>query len=330
MSLGLCRKITERRRGRTRRWIHVEKKNLHGQTQGNVWTLEVDDLLLRRDCLDRFELPFIVRYGTVKKLTVVWRDKHTLQIAVDTVFVVLESRSADRTPSSEELKEMEEKVHRLLTAPRAPTTPADCPPRPPRDGQTKRALLEHWEAQLDGSLSNPALEDPGAAPGAANEGGGPREEHGKGQADAYRALIDKLEARTPQPPHAPRVRLGRRLTATPPRFVRRCRLGAFTCATTTRRPRTPSARVCSACRSRRRGAGRARARTTPHTSSRLWRSTVSRSTSTRATPRGTPPPSPAPRSDKRLRPGGIERFAKTLRHKSATSERNMYARRTLW
>jgi hypothetical protein len=24
-----------------RRWIHVEQKNLHGQTQGNVWTLEV-------------------------------------------------------------------------------------------------------------------------------------------------------------------------------------------------------------------------------------------------------------------------------------------------
>ena len=23
-----------------RRWIHVEQKNLHGQTQGNVWTLE--------------------------------------------------------------------------------------------------------------------------------------------------------------------------------------------------------------------------------------------------------------------------------------------------
>ena len=30
--------------------------------------------------------------------------------------------------------------------------------------QTKRALLEHWEAQLDGSLSAPDLEEPGAQP----------------------------------------------------------------------------------------------------------------------------------------------------------------------
>lgn len=63
------------------------------------------------------------------------------------------------------------------------------------DLQTKRALLEHWEAQLDGSLSAPDLDEPG---GGAEKHEGHEKEDGKGQADMYRTLVDKLEVRAPR------------------------------------------------------------------------------------------------------------------------------------
>jgi len=36
-----------------------------------VWTLTANDLLLKKDCLDNLGIPFTVRSGTVKKLSVV-------------------------------------------------------------------------------------------------------------------------------------------------------------------------------------------------------------------------------------------------------------------
>ena len=55
----------------TCRWIHVDQKKLHAQTQGHVWTLTANDLEIKKDCLDTLGIPLAVRSGTVKKLTVV-------------------------------------------------------------------------------------------------------------------------------------------------------------------------------------------------------------------------------------------------------------------
>lgn len=52
------------------RWIHVDQKQLHADTQGKVWTLTANDLLLKKDCLDHLGIPFTVRSGTVKTLRV--------------------------------------------------------------------------------------------------------------------------------------------------------------------------------------------------------------------------------------------------------------------
>jgi hypothetical protein len=53
------------------RWIRIDQKQLHAQTQGKVWTLTADDLSLKEDCLDNLGLPVAVRSGTIKKFTLV-------------------------------------------------------------------------------------------------------------------------------------------------------------------------------------------------------------------------------------------------------------------
>ena len=114
------------------RWIQVEQKNLHGTTEGNVWTLVAEHLLLKNDCLEDIDLPFSVRSGTVEKLSVRWEDKQSLKIHVDTIFVCLESRKG-KVLSVEMQKDKEVRA--------------------------KLAELEHWDAKLDNSLSPSSEED---------------------------------------------------------------------------------------------------------------------------------------------------------------------------
>ena len=120
-------------------------------------TLVAQDLAIKTDCLDDFDnIPFRVRSGTVKKLTVLWRKEQSVSLQIDTVSVVLESRVANAlTP--EQKKRMER--------------------------QAKQQLLEQWESRLDENLSSDKID----AAGAAKEG-----EEG-GNSAAYRALVDKLE-----------------------------------------------------------------------------------------------------------------------------------------
>ena len=120
-------------------------------------TLVAQDLAIKTDCLDDFDnIPFRVRSGTVKKLTVLWRKEQSVSLQIDTVSVVLESRVANAlTP--EQKRRMER--------------------------QAKQQLLEQWESRLDENLSSDKID----AAGAAKEG-----EEG-GNSAAYRALVDKLE-----------------------------------------------------------------------------------------------------------------------------------------
>jgi hypothetical protein len=94
-----------------------------------VWTLIADDLLLRTNCLDDLNLPFTIRFGTVKRLTVIWEDKTSIKLHVDTLFVCLETRQKKDLDPSE--------FHKLQL-------------------ETKRAQLEAWEAQLEASLATSA------------------------------------------------------------------------------------------------------------------------------------------------------------------------------
>ena len=100
---------------------------MHGSTLGSVWTLIADDLLLRTNCLDDLNLPFTIRFGTVNRLTVVWEDKTSIKLHVDTLFVCLETRQKKDLDPSE--------FHKLQL-------------------ETKRAQLEAWEAQLEASLAS--------------------------------------------------------------------------------------------------------------------------------------------------------------------------------
>ena len=142
----------------------MDRSNLRAETQGNVWTLTAEDLLLQQDCLDSLGVPFAIRSGSVKKLTVVWSETGpaaTIQILVDTVFVVLQSTDA-RHLSAEQVNAAEQ--------------------------QAKRALLENWEAQLDSSFASAA---------AANDGGAPQSPlHGDTEgknSSLLSALLGKLE-----------------------------------------------------------------------------------------------------------------------------------------
>jgi len=140
-----------------RRWIHVDQKKLHAQTQGQVWTVTASDLLLKKDCLDHLGIPFAIHSGSVKKLAVVWSEKGPVQIHVDTVFVALQSCNA-RELGPEQLRAAEQQV--------------------------KRALLEQWEAQLDSSLMPLA---------AGTEAPQQSDDDDKKNSSLYSAVISKLE-----------------------------------------------------------------------------------------------------------------------------------------
>ena len=61
-----------------------------------------ENLAIKTDCLDDFDnIPFKVRSGTVRKLTVLWRKEQSVALLVDTVSVVLES-SADNALTPEQ------------------------------------------------------------------------------------------------------------------------------------------------------------------------------------------------------------------------------------
>lgn len=136
------------------RWIHVDKNKLHGETQGSVWSLEVNDLLLRKDCLNDYDIPFTLRSGTVKHMKILWKDKHSVHIKVDTIFMVLQSRQLEHLITSPEQKKDLER-------------------------QIKQALLEQWDSQLDGVLAPAPVEEDTSKQ--------------KVPPDAYRAMLDKLE-----------------------------------------------------------------------------------------------------------------------------------------
>jgi len=139
------------------RWIHVDRQNLHGETHADVWKLVAEDLAIKTDCLDDFDnIPFRVRSGTVRKLTVLWRKEQSVSLLIDAVSVVLESRAQNvLTP--------EQKVR--------------------VEKQAKQALLEQWESRLDENLASHPSETSSQTA---------KEEDGANGV-AYRAIIDKLE-----------------------------------------------------------------------------------------------------------------------------------------
>ena len=63
--------LEKKHAGGERRWIQVDQTKLKAVTHGGVWTLTADDLVIKKDCLDSLGIPFTVRRGAVKKLSVV-------------------------------------------------------------------------------------------------------------------------------------------------------------------------------------------------------------------------------------------------------------------
>ena len=120
-------------------------------------TLVAKDLAIKTDCLDGFDnIPFRVRSGTVKKLTVLWKKEQSVSLLIDTVSVVLESR-AQNGLSPEQKRRLEK--------------------------QAKQLLLEQWEARLDENLS-PILDSSSQV---AKDG------EDSSNNVTYRAILDKLE-----------------------------------------------------------------------------------------------------------------------------------------
>ena len=79
-------------------------------------------------CLDSLGVPFAIRSGSVKKLTVVWSETGpaaTIQILVDTVFVVLQSTDA-RHLSAEQVNAAEQQAKRALLENRRRSSTAAC------------------------------------------------------------------------------------------------------------------------------------------------------------------------------------------------------------
>ena len=71
------------------------------------------DLAIKTDCLDGFDnIPFRVRSGTVKKLTVLWKKEQSVSLLIDTVSVVLESR-AQNGLSPEQKRRLEKQAKQL-------------------------------------------------------------------------------------------------------------------------------------------------------------------------------------------------------------------------
>ena len=120
--------------------------------------LVAENLAIKTDCLDDFDnIPFRVRSGTVKKLTVLWRNEQSVSLHIDTVSVVLESRTDNALTPEQKLRAQK---------------------------QAKQQLLEQWESRLDENLSPHAAD-------ASSQGAKEVEESGNGF--AYRAILDKLE-----------------------------------------------------------------------------------------------------------------------------------------
>jgi hypothetical protein len=119
-------------------------------------TLVAKNLAVKTDCLDGCDnIPFRVRSGTVKKLTVLWRKEHSVSLVIDTVSVVLESH-AQNALTPEQRRQVEKNA--------------------------KQQLLEQWELRLDDNLTPQQV--------ATNS---PSTKDGEESNVTYRALLDKLE-----------------------------------------------------------------------------------------------------------------------------------------
>ncbi|EKX52249.1 hypothetical protein GUITHDRAFT_102151 [Guillardia theta CCMP2712] len=135
------------------RWLVIDKKNLQAKTQGKVWTISAENIQVKTSCLDGMAVPVQVVSGSLKKLEVVWQEKHSIQVRIDSFHILVQSKK-DSKLSPQQVKDIEQ--------------------------QAKRALLEQWELQLEESIPvSEANDDPEAT------------KVGKGI--PFRAFVRKLE-----------------------------------------------------------------------------------------------------------------------------------------
>lgn len=111
------------------KWIAIQRHNLKAEAGTNEWTLVASDLAVQPDCLDSYDVPFRVKYGAVKKLTVIWGRDKVIKILIDSVSVVLESCTDHRlTPEAKKRAE----------------------------NAVKQQMLEQWESRLNDNLQQHA------------------------------------------------------------------------------------------------------------------------------------------------------------------------------
>ena len=137
-----------------------------------------ENLAIKTDCLDDFDnIPFRVRSGTVRKLTVLWRKEQSVALHVDTVSVVLESSTDNALTPEQKLRAEKLAKQQLLEQ-----WVRAAAPRCSRAALPLTGLIAWQESRLDENL----------APHQSDANSQAKDDEG-GNAGAYRAILDRLE-----------------------------------------------------------------------------------------------------------------------------------------